>query len=151
MTSVVVSTVGFLLLITIRIIVSCDTNSKYMISNQRVTFHDAYVRCRQHGFDPVEILSGQDEKEIEAALKNETAYSWVNGYWIFATNLGDYTNFYWLDSGKPLLFSQFDVSEPKSFEDANCLEIYKTSPDNFLWCSAACDTKLKFICKYREM
>ncbi|KAF7273147.1 hypothetical protein GWI33_014121 [Rhynchophorus ferrugineus] len=149
--SVVYVAVGLIVLTTVRIVFGCDFADKYVISNQRVTFHDAYVRCRQHGFDPVEILSEHDEKEIEAVLKNETNYGWQNAFWIFATNLGDKKNYYWLDSGKPLFYSKFAAGQPSNVEQENCLEIWKTSSEIFEWNDAPCDTKLRFICKYRQL
>ncbi|XP_076269568.1 salivary C-type lectin 2-like [Rhynchophorus ferrugineus] len=143
--------VSFVVANAVRIIFSCEYMNKYAVSNQRVSFHDAYVRCRQHGFDPVEILSEHDEKDVEALLKNETSYGWPNAFWIFATNLGDKKNFYWLDSGKPLFYSKFAPNEPNNIEHENCLEIWKTSSGVFEWNDAPCDTKLRFICKYREL
>ncbi|XP_076269574.1 C-type lectin mosGCTL-7-like isoform X1 [Rhynchophorus ferrugineus] len=86
--------------------------NKYVVSNQRVTFHEAHSRCRQYGLDLAEILSESDEKEIEQALLPIKDLGTFDGFWIFASNLADKKNYYWLNSNLPLFYSAFYQGQP---------------------------------------
>lgn len=125
--------------------------SKFVVSNEKVTFHEGFVRCKQNNMDPVEILSEEDERELEAVLPDIEA-GWQFGYWIFATSLVNNQTFYWLNSGRPLLYTKFNVNEPNNvLGGENCLEILNVgTTKNFKWNDVPCHNKIKFICQSRS-
>ncbi|XP_076269488.1 C-type lectin mosGCTL-7-like [Rhynchophorus ferrugineus] len=125
-------------------------STKYVVSNQKITFFEAYTRCRQYGLDPAEVLSEADERELEEALKpfNETGP--YEGFWIFATDLGDKANYYWLHSNLPLFYSLFSDGEPNNVATENCLEVFQKSSGIFSWNDCPCDLKLRFVCQRKQ-
>ncbi|XP_076269416.1 C-type lectin mosGCTL-7-like [Rhynchophorus ferrugineus] len=132
---------------------TCDTNkpNKYVVSNEKVTFHEAYIRCRQYGLDPAEIVSEEDQKDVEEALKFENGLDTPLGFWIFATNLGNKISYYWLHSGRPMFYSLFAAGQPNNAEKKeNCLEVYQITKSKFAWNDAPCDFNLRFICQYKQ-
>ncbi|KAF7274057.1 hypothetical protein GWI33_013250, partial [Rhynchophorus ferrugineus] len=131
-------------------LISVSAN-KYVVSNQRVTFHEAHSRCRQYGLDPAEILSESDEKEIEQALLPIKDLGTFNGFWIFASNLADTKNYYWLNSNLPLFYSTFYPGQPDNKGDKeHCLEIYQATTGVFAWNDDSCDKKNRFICQRKQ-
>ncbi|KAF7273836.1 hypothetical protein GWI33_013467 [Rhynchophorus ferrugineus] len=125
--------------------------NKYVVSNQRVTFHEAHSRCRQYGLDPAEILSESDEKEIEQALLPIKDLGTFDGFWIFASKLADKKNYYWLNSNLPLFYSAFYQGQPDNTgEKEHCLELYQASTGVFKWNDNSCDIKNRFICQRKQ-
>ncbi|KAF7273837.1 hypothetical protein GWI33_013468 [Rhynchophorus ferrugineus] len=133
-----------ILLNTAPVTLSCDYTPKLIVSKESTTFFDAYIRCLQNGFVPLEILSEEDAKAVEVALQNETAENW----WIFATNLGNLVDYHWLNSGKPLIYSQFHPTQPNLHRTENCLVLKRSSNESNLWHDFPCDRKFNFMCKY---
>ncbi|XP_076269492.1 perlucin-like [Rhynchophorus ferrugineus] len=135
---------------TFLVFISTVSANKYVISNQKVTFHEGYLRCRQYGLDPAEILSESDQKELEEVLQLHKEVGVANGYWMFATNLVDKTTYYWLNSNLPLFYSAFSAGQPDNAGNReNCLEIFQHSIGVFMWNDYPCDTKLRFICQHK--
>ncbi|KAF7274061.1 hypothetical protein GWI33_013254 [Rhynchophorus ferrugineus] len=142
---------GLLLLVNVLLFILDISANKYVFSNQKVTFHEAYLRCRQYGLDPAEILSEEDQKEVEEALQLHNEIDTLGGFWIFATNLADKTNYYWLNSNVPLFYSAFAPNEPNNVANKeNCLEIYQRSAGLYLWNDFPCDIKLRFLCQRKK-
>ncbi|KAF7284213.1 hypothetical protein GWI33_022462 [Rhynchophorus ferrugineus] len=133
-----------------KITVAWNDSVKLVVSKESTTFLDAYLRCHQYGYDAFEILSEEDERQVEYALNSHSTITsgWQNGYWIFALNLGKSSNYYWLESGKPLIYSIFSPGQPDNADPHNCLLISKTTNGSFEWHDVRCDQKLRFICKY---
>ncbi|KAF7273845.1 hypothetical protein GWI33_013476 [Rhynchophorus ferrugineus] len=128
-----------------------DTVNKYVVSTQRVSFHEAYLRCRQYGLDPGEIISEKDQQDVEEILRLSRELGWEQGFWIFATNLGNKVSYYWLNSGRPIFYSLFAPGQPDNAGNKeNCLEVFQTTTGHFAWNDAPCDYKLRFICQYKQ-
>ncbi|KAF7274059.1 hypothetical protein GWI33_013252 [Rhynchophorus ferrugineus] len=125
--------------------------NKYVVSNQKVTFHEGYIRCRTYGMDPAEILSECDHKELLEALPPHKELGYINGFWIFATNILDRATFIWMKSNKPLFYSLFSITQPDVMgTKGNCLEIYQHNIGIFLWSENNCETKLRFVCQRKD-
>ncbi|KAF7273844.1 hypothetical protein GWI33_013475 [Rhynchophorus ferrugineus] len=128
-----------------------NKSSKYLISNQKVPFHEAYLRCRQYGLDPVEITSEEEELEVEEALKHDKEFGWEKGFYLFATNLGNKISYYWLNTGRPLFYAKFGVGLPDNVGNKeNCLQIFQATLGNFLWNDVPCEQQLRFICQRKN-
>ncbi|XP_076269563.1 salivary C-type lectin 2-like isoform X2 [Rhynchophorus ferrugineus] len=127
--------------------------NKYVISNQKVTFQDGYLRCHQYGLDPAEVLSESDEIELEEALKSlkETSVDPFEGFWMFAIiyKSGNKTESFWLNSKLPLFYSKFSVGQPNG-SGYNCLQIYRPNTGLFAWNDIPCDAKIRFICQRKQ-
>ncbi|XP_076271453.1 salivary C-type lectin 2-like [Rhynchophorus ferrugineus] len=133
------------------LVIAKSSVNRYVVSNQRVTFHEGYIRCLQYGLEPAEILSESDEKEIEAALEPLREIGFREGFWIFASNLPNKTNFYWLNSKLPLFYSFFSAGQPDNTDKKeNCLEIYQLSTGVFGWNDCPCESKIRFICQRKK-
>ncbi|XP_076269559.1 salivary C-type lectin 2-like [Rhynchophorus ferrugineus] len=143
--------VNFMLFVCISFFIISTSANKYVVSNQRVTFYEAHSRCRQYGLDPAEILSENDEKEIEQALLPIKDLGIFDGFWIFASNLADKKNYYWLNSNLPLFYSAFYPGQPDNTGDKeHCLELYQSTTGVFAWNDLSCDTKKRFICQRKQ-
>ncbi|XP_076269560.1 salivary C-type lectin 2-like [Rhynchophorus ferrugineus] len=138
-----------IILANILLIIATTSANKYVISNQKVTFHDGYLRCIQYGLDPAEVLSEADEIELEEALKPFKEIGALEGIWIFSSNTGNKTNFFWLNSNLPLFYSKFSVGQPNGV-GYSCLEIYQSNTGVFFWNDLACETKLRFVCQRKQ-
>ncbi|KAF7263247.1 hypothetical protein GWI33_003298 [Rhynchophorus ferrugineus] len=145
-----------LLLASFILVIVRSSANKYVVSNQKVTFHEGYLRCLQYGLEPAEILSESDEEEIETVLKPlreifEDLVGFGEGFWIFASNLVNKTNYYWLNSKLPLFYSLFSTGQPDNADQKeNCLEIYQISTGVFGWNDCPCESKIKFICQRKK-
>ncbi|XP_076271398.1 collectin-10-like [Rhynchophorus ferrugineus] len=130
---------------------SYDGPNKYVVSTQRVSFYEGYLRCRQYGLDPGEIVSLKDQRDVEEKLQTVRELGWEQGFWIFATNLGNKVSYYWLNSGRPIFYSLFAPGQPDNAGNKeNCLEVFQTTTGHFAWNDAPCDHKLRFICQYKQ-
>ncbi|KAF7273834.1 hypothetical protein GWI33_013465 [Rhynchophorus ferrugineus] len=139
----VATIISFVLLNTLTVVSSCNT-TKFILSTEKETFFDAYRKCLQIGFKPLEIVLEEDAKCVGDKLRNHT----INHWWIFATNLGDYVNYYWLHTGKPLIYTQFESEQPNNPRNENCLVMYSKASPNPVWHDFPCDSKFRYICKY---
>ncbi|XP_076269578.1 uncharacterized protein LOC143202164 [Rhynchophorus ferrugineus] len=91
---------SFIVLSMVKVTPAWNDSVKFIVSKESVTFLDAYIRCHQHGFDAVEILSEEDEREVEYVLERDSSIvsGWQNGVWLFAANFGKTCNYHWIDS-----------------------------------------------------
>ncbi|XP_076269550.1 salivary C-type lectin 2-like [Rhynchophorus ferrugineus] len=121
---------------------------RYVVSNQKVTFHEAYLRCRQYGLEPAEINSQEEHEAVEQVLKFESDLGWVLGYWLSGTNLGNKNSYYWLHSGRPMFYSLFAPGQPDNAGNKeNCLHVFQTTRGRWAWNDAPCDSLMRFVCQ----
>lgn len=74
------------------------------------------------------------------------------GVWIGARRVPrNSTNFFWITTGKPLLFSYFRPDQPDNYENSeNCLHL-RTSSNSVVhgWNDIPCDDQIGFACQTR--
>ncbi|KAF7273839.1 salivary C-type lectin 2-like [Rhynchophorus ferrugineus] len=138
-------------LVLVNINAECVSPKKYVVSSDKAGFHTAFITCRQYGYEPAEIHSLAEQKMVEELLKNEKL-GLENGYWIFATNLDEKKAYYWLNSGRRLLYSNFSAGQPDNYNNMeNCLHVFHTTPGRFAWNDIPCNSNIRFLCQHNQV
>ncbi|XP_076269576.1 lectin subunit alpha-like isoform X1 [Rhynchophorus ferrugineus] len=113
-------------------------------------FHNAFITCRQYGFEPAEIHTIEEHIMVEKLLKHEKV-GYEHGFWIFATNLDDKHSYYWLNSGRRLFYSNFSQGQPDNYKDnESCLQVFPVSSGHFAWNDLPCSLKMPFLCQHYQ-
>ncbi|KAF7273840.1 hypothetical protein GWI33_013471 [Rhynchophorus ferrugineus] len=146
----VLGSVLFILTLSKANIGGCKPPKTYVASNDRMGFHNAFITCRQYGFEPAEIHTVEEHIMVEKLLKHEKA-GLEHGFWIFATNLDDKKSYYWLNSGRRLFYSNFSKGQPDNFKDnENCVQVFHISPGHFAWNDLPCTSQIRFLCQHYQ-
>lgn len=123
----------------------------YWASTERTTFHNAFVKCKQMGMEPVTVLTRDQNDKLERffqpLLNKDDSYP---GFWMFAQKIKD-NNFYWLNTGSPLKFTKWFGNYPDNWGgNENCLSMLFSTTAGVGWNDIACDKEQRFVCQRRK-
>lgn len=73
-------------------------------------------------------------------------------FWTSGTDLADEGNFFWMSTGRPITFTNWNAGEPNNFryengEEENCLELWNRDGKGLKWNDSPCSFETYFVCE----
>lgn len=73
-------------------------------------------------------------------------------FWTSGTDLADEGNFFWMATGRPITFTNWNAGEPNNFryengEEENCMELWNRDGKGLKWNDSPCSFETYFVCE----
>lgn len=73
-------------------------------------------------------------------------------FWTSGTDQGEEGNFFWLSTGRPVTYTNWNAGEPNNFvyengEEEHCLELWNRDGKGLKWNDTPCSFETYFICE----
>ncbi|XP_073968711.1 C-type lectin mosGCTL-7-like isoform X2 [Rhodnius prolixus] len=106
--------------------------------------------CRYHGMHLASISSQEENDKLEETIR-DFGYSYEH-FWVSGTDLAEEGQFFWMSTGRPITFTNWNVGEPNNFryengEEENCLELWDRDGKGLKWNDSACSFETYFVCE----
>lgn len=98
-------------------------------------------------------------KQLQKKNKNVTNLSNIiipglghEHFWTSGTDLAEEGTFFWMATGRPITFTNWNAGEPNNFryengEEENCLELWNRDGKGLKWNDTPCSFETYFICE----
>jgi len=116
----------------------------------RANWFRASQYCRYHGMHLASITSQEENDRLEKHIKD---YGLGNEhFWTSGTDLADEGNFFWMATGRPITFTNWNAGEPNNFryengEEENCMELWNRDGKGLKWNDSPCSFETYFVCE----
>ncbi|KAF6203296.1 hypothetical protein GE061_003714 [Apolygus lucorum] len=106
--------------------------------------------CRYHGMHLASITSQEENDKLEETIRSY-GYSGEH-FWVSGTDLAEEGQYFWMSTGRPITFTNFNAGEPNNFryengEEENCLELWDRDGKGLKWNDSACSFETYFVCE----
>ncbi|XP_061401111.1 ubiquitin carboxyl-terminal hydrolase 36-like, partial [Musca vetustissima] len=106
--------------------------------------------CRYHGMHLASISSQEENDRLEKHIKDFGLGN--EHFWISGTDLADEGNFFWMSTGRPITFTNWNAGEPNNFryengEEENCMELWNRDGKGLKWNDSPCSFETYFVCE----
>lgn len=73
-------------------------------------------------------------------------------FWTSGTDLANEGSFFWMSTGRPITFTNWNAGEPNNFvyengEEENCLELWNRDGKGLKWNDSPCSFETYFVCE----
>lgn len=73
-------------------------------------------------------------------------------FWTSGTDLAEEGSFFWMSTGRPISFTNWNAGEPNNFkyengEEEHCLELWNRDGKGLKWNDSPCSFETFFICE----
>lgn len=116
----------------------------------KANYFRATQYCRFHGMHLASITSQEENDRLEKYIKD---FGMGNEhFWTSGTDLADEGKFFWMSTGKPITFTNWNAGEPNNFqydngEEENCLELWNRDGKGLKWNDSPCSFETYFVCE----
>ncbi|XP_050315554.1 mannose-binding protein C [Anthonomus grandis grandis] len=116
----------------------------------KANYFRATQYCRFHGMHLASITSQEENDKLEKYIKD---FGFGNEhFWTSGTDLADEGNFFWMSTGRPITFTNWNAGEPNNFEyengeQENCLELWNRDGKGLKWNDSPCSFETYFVCE----
>lgn len=106
--------------------------------------------CRFHGMHLASVNSDIEQKNLEEHI---TSFGMGNEhFWSSGTDMAEEGKFFWMSTGKPLTYENWNSGEPNNFkyengEGENCLELWNRDGKGLKWNDTPCSFESYFVCE----
>lgn len=109
--------------------------------------------CRFHGMHLASISSQDENDKLEKYIKDFGLGH--EHFWTSGTDLADEGKFFWMSTGRPLTFTNWNAGEPNNFvyengEEENCLELWNRDGKGLKWNDSPCSFETFFVCEVHQ-
>ncbi|KAF5299855.1 hypothetical protein FQA39_LY11392 [Lamprigera yunnana] len=109
--------------------------------------------CRFHGMHLASISSQDENDKLEKYIKDFGLGH--EHFWTSGTDLADEGKFFWMSTGRPLTFTNWNAGEPNNFvyengEEENCLELWNRDGKGLKWNDSPCSFETFFVCEIQQ-
>lgn len=116
----------------------------------RANWFRASQYCRFHGMHLASISSQEENDKLEKHIK-EFGFGHEH-FWTSGTDLAEEGNFFWMSTGRPITFENWNTGEPNNFryengEEENCLELWNRDGKGLKWNDSPCSFETYFVCE----
>ncbi|XP_017104044.2 uncharacterized protein tfc isoform X1 [Drosophila bipectinata] len=106
--------------------------------------------CRYHGMHLASISSQEENDRLEKHIRDFGLGH--EHFWISGTDLADEGTFFWMATGRPITFTNWNAGEPNNFryengEEENCLELWNRDGKGLKWNDSPCSFETYFVCE----
>ncbi|XP_044737509.1 uncharacterized protein LOC123299247 isoform X2 [Chrysoperla carnea] len=106
--------------------------------------------CRYHGMHLASISSQEENDKLETYIRDFGLGN--EHFWTSGTDLADEGHFFWMATGRPITFTNWNAGEPNNFryengEEENCLELWNRDGKGLGWNDSPCSFETYFVCE----
>jgi len=116
----------------------------------KANWHKAAQYCRFHGLH----LASIDTEEVQESLEYhiESLGLGEEHFWTSGSDLAEEGEYYWMSTGRPVKYSNWNAGEPNNFkydngEEEHCLELWNRDGKGLGWNDTPCSFATYFICQ----
>ncbi|CAH0547589.1 unnamed protein product [Brassicogethes aeneus] len=119
----------------------------------KANYYRATQYCRFHGMHLASITSQEENDKLEKYIKD---YGLGNEhFWTSGTDLADEGHFFWMSTGRPITFTNWNAGEPNNFEfengeQENCIELWNRDGKGLKWNDSPCSFETYFVCEVQS-
>jgi len=116
----------------------------------KANWFKAQQYCRFHGMHLASITSEAEQKDLEKHI--ESYGMGHEHFWTSGTDQAEEGKFFWMSSGKPVTYENWNAGEPNNFryengEEEHCLELWNRDGKGLRWNDTPCSFETFFICE----
>ncbi|XP_068918296.1 C-type lectin 37Db isoform X2 [Tenebrio molitor] len=116
----------------------------------KANYFRATQYCRFHGMHLASITSQEENDKLEKYIKDFGLGH--EHFWTSGTDLADEGHFFWMSTGRPITFTNWNAGEPNNFqyengEEENCLELWNRDGKGLKWNDSPCSFETYFVCE----
>jgi len=116
----------------------------------KANWYKAEQYCRFHGMHLASINSDGEQRNLEEHIQ-----SFGMGhehFWTSGTDQGEESKFFWMSTGKPMTYENWNAGEPNNFqyengEQEHCLELWNRDGKGLRWNDTPCSFETFFVCE----
>uniref|UniRef100_A0A1B6LLQ9 C-type lectin domain-containing protein n=1 Tax=Graphocephala atropunctata TaxID=36148 RepID=A0A1B6LLQ9_9HEMI len=124
-----------------------SNNKRYALSIFfKANWFRASQYCRYRGMRLATINSQIEEDDLEKTVERlgfEMGPVWTSG----TDNAGE-RKFFWMSTGGPLTYSNWQLGEPNGNISENCISLREYHGEGYKWNNEACSLEYYFACEY---
>jgi len=116
----------------------------------KANWYKAEQYCRFHGMHLASVNNEGEQRNLEEHI---TSFGMGNEhFWSSGTDQAEEGKFFWMSSGKPLTYENWNAGEPNNFkyengEGENCLELWNRDGKGLKWNDTPCSFESYFVCE----
>ncbi|XP_019868852.1 C-type lectin 37Db isoform X4 [Aethina tumida] len=119
----------------------------------KANYFRATQYCRFHGMHLASITSQEENDKLEKYIKDFGLGH--EHFWTSGTDLADEGHFFWMSTGRPITFTNWNAGEPNNFEyengeQENCLELWNRDGKGLKWNDSPCSFETYFVCEVQQ-
>nr|CAD7570466.1 unnamed protein product [Timema californicum] len=106
--------------------------------------------CRYHGMHLASIGSQEENDKLEKHIRDFGLGH--EHFWTSGTDQASEGTFFWMSTGRPLTFTNWNTGEPNNFvyengEEEHCLELWNRDGKGLKWNDTPCSFETFFVCE----
>jgi len=106
--------------------------------------------CRYHGMHLASINTEEEQKKLEDHIQS-LGFGHEH-FWTSGTDQAEEGKFFWMATGKPLTYENWNIGEPNNYEyeggeREHCLELWNRDGKGLKWNDTPCSFETFFICE----
>nr|CAH7750839.1 unnamed protein product [Callosobruchus chinensis] len=119
----------------------------------KANYYRATQYCRFHGMHLASITSQEENDKLEKYIK-DFGFGHEH-FWTSGTDLAEEGHFFWMSTGRPITFTNWNAGEPNNFEyengeQENCMELWNRDGKGMKWNDSPCSFETYFVCEVQQ-
>jgi len=116
----------------------------------KANWYKAEQYCRFHGMHLASINSEEEQKNLQEHIQS---YGMGHEhFWTSGTDQAEEGKFFWMSTGKPVTYENWNAGEPNNFqyengEQEHCLELWNRDGKGLRWNDTPCSFETFFVCE----
>ncbi|XP_075225680.1 uncharacterized protein LOC142326836 isoform X1 [Lycorma delicatula] len=116
----------------------------------RANWFRAAQYCRYHGMHLASISSQEENDKLEKHIRDFGLGH--EHFWTSGTDQAEEGQFFWMSTGRPITFTNWNTGEPNNFryengEEEHCLELWNRDGKGLKWNDSPCSFETFFVCE----
>ncbi|CAB3375167.1 Hypothetical predicted protein [Cloeon dipterum] len=116
----------------------------------KANWYKANRYCRYHGMQLASIDTEEENKFLQETIASQGFG--LEHFWTSGTDQGEEGHFFWMSTGRPLTFTNWNAGEPNNFryengEEEHCLELWNRDGKGLKWNDTPCSFETYFVCE----
>jgi len=116
----------------------------------KANWYKAEQYCRFHGMHLASINKEAEQNDLENHI--ESFGMGHEHFWTSGTDQGEEGKFFWMSTGKPVTYENWNAGEPNNFtyengEEEHCLELWNRDGKGLRWNDTPCSFETFFVCE----
>jgi len=116
----------------------------------KANWYKAEQYCRFHGMHLASVNTATEQKNLEEHIQS---YGMGHEhFWTSGTDQAEEGKFFWMSTGKPVTYENWNAGEPNNFqyengEQEHCLELWNRDGKGMRWNDTPCSFETFFVCE----
>uniref|UniRef100_A0A8D8YIB8 Brevican core protein n=1 Tax=Cacopsylla melanoneura TaxID=428564 RepID=A0A8D8YIB8_9HEMI len=116
----------------------------------KANWYRATQYCRYHGMHLASIASQEENDRLEKHIRDFGLGH--EHFWMSGTDQAEEGTFFWMATGRPITFTNWNAGEPNNFryengEEEHCLELWNRDGKGMKWNDSPCSFETYFVCE----